>query len=197
MNKKYISTKKDFGFDESSKLLLFFGYVRKYKGLDLLIDALADLIKKDSSYKLLAAGEFYDDEKFYVDKITALKLDAYVKLLNDFIPNEEVSKYFEPSDLVVLPYRSATQSGILNLAYGFLKPVLVTNVGGLAEFVDNGKTGYVIKPDSQEDLVNGIINFFAQKEKINFAENIKNRVSQNAFNSLPELFEKIISETEK
>jgi glycosyltransferase involved in cell wall biosynthesis len=96
-----------------------------------------------------------------------------------------------------LPYRSATQSGILNLAYGFLKPVLVTNVGGLAEFVDNGKTGYVIKPDSQEDLVKGIINFFAQREKINFAENIKNRVSQNAFNNLPELFEKIISETEK
>jgi len=195
--KKTVSTKRDFGFDENSKLLLFFGYVRKYKGLDLLLDALAELIKKDSSYKLLAAGEFYDDEKFYMDKVKALKLEAHVKLLNDFIPNEDVSKYFEPSDLVVLPYRSATQSGILNLAYGFLKPVLVTNVGGLAEFVDDGKTGYVIKPDSQEDLVAGIINFFAQREKINFAENIKNRVSQNAFNNLPELFEKIISETEK
>ena len=195
--KKLVSTKKDFGFEESSKMLLFFGYVRKYKGLDLLIDALAELIKLDSSYKLLAAGEFYDDEKFYREKVDSLKLNANVKLLNDFIPNEEVSKYFEPSDLVILPYRSATQSGILNLAYGFLKPVLVTNVGGLAEFVENGKTGYVIKPDSKEDLVKGIINFFAQREKINFAENIKNRVSQNAFNSLPELFEKIINETDK
>ena len=194
---KIISTKKDLGFDENSKLLLFFGYVRKYKGLDLLIDALAELIKIDSSYKLLAAGEFYDDEKFYREKIESLNLNAHVKLLNDFIPNEEVSKYFEPSDLVVLPYRSATQSGILNLAYGFLKPVLVTNVGGLAEFVDNEKTGYVIKPDSKEDLVKGIINFFAQREKISFVENIKNRVSQNAFNNLPELFEKIISDTEK
>jgi glycosyltransferase involved in cell wall biosynthesis len=194
---KIISTKKDLDFDENSKLLLFFGYVRKYKGLDLLLNALAELIKKDSSYKLLVAGEFYDDEKFYREKVESLNLNAHVKLLDDFIPNEEVSKYFEPSDLVVLPYRSATQSGILNLAYGFLKPVLVTNVGGLAEFVDNGKTGYVIKPDSQEDLVNGIIIFFEQREKINFAENIKNRISQNAFNSLPELFEKIISDTEK
>ncbi len=195
--KKITSTKKDFGFDENSKLLLFFGYVRKYKGLDLLIDALAELIKKDNSYKLLAAGEFYDDEKFYIEKVKALKLETHVKLLNEFIPNEEVAKYFEPSDLVVLPYRSATQSGILNLAYGFLKPVLVTNVGGLAEFVDNGKTGFVIKPDLKEDLVNGIINFFEQRQKINFEENIRNRISKNAFNNLPVLFEKIIIETEK
>ena len=165
--------------------------------MDLLLDALAELIKKDNSYKLLAAGEFYDDEKFYRDKVESLKLDLHVKLLNEFIPNEEVAKYFLPSDLVVLPYRSATQSGILNLAYGFLKPVLVTNVGGLAEFVDDGKTGYVINPDSQEDLVNGIINFFEQRQKINFEKNIKNRISQNAFNNLPELFEKIISDTEK
>jgi glycosyltransferase involved in cell wall biosynthesis len=195
--KKITSNKKDFGFDENSKLLLFFGYVRKYKGLDLLIDALAELIKKDNSYKLLAAGEFYDDEKFYRDKVKSLELDMHVKLLNEFIPNEEVVKYFEPSDLVVLPYRSATQSGILNLAYGFLKPVLVTNVGGLAEFVDDGKTGYVIKADSKEDLVNGIINFFEQRQKINFEQNIRNRISQNDFNNLPELFEKIINDTEK
>ena len=195
--KKIQHTKKDFGFDENSKLLLFFGYIRKYKGLDLLLDALAELIKKDSSFNLLIAGEFYDDEKVYTDKVESLQLQAHVKLLNEFIPNEEVSKYFEPSDLVVLPYRSATQSGILNLAYGFLKPVLVTNVGGLAEFVDNGKTGYVIKPDSKEDLVKGIIMFFEQRQKINFEENIKNRVSQNNFNNLPELFEKIISDTEK
>jgi len=195
--RKISSTKKDFGFDENSKLLLFFGYVRKYKGLDLLIDALAELVKKDSTYKLLAAGEFYDDEKYYRDKIETLKLGASVKLLNKFIPNEEVAKYFEPSDLVVLPYRSATQSGILNLAYGFYKPVLVTDVGGLAEFVDNGKTGYVINSDSQKDLIDGIINFFNQREKINFEENIKNRVSQNAFNSLPELFNKIITDSER
>jgi len=195
--KSIISSKKDFGFDENSKVLLFFGYVRKYKGLDLLIDALAELIKNDNSYKLLAAGEFYEDEKFYSDKIHSLKLESHVKLINKFIPNEEVTIYFEPSDLVVLPYRSATQSGILNLAYGFLKPVLVTNVGGLSEFVDEGKTGYIINPDSQKDLVAGIVNFFEQKEKINFATNIKNRVLQNAFNNLPELFNKIIKDTEK
>lgn len=195
--KKLTNTKKDFVFDEDSKLLLFFGYVRKYKGLDILIDALAELIEKDNSYKLLAVGEFYDDEKFYRDKVETLKLNAHVKLLNQFIPNEEVAKYFEPADLVVLPYRSATQSGILNLAYGFLKPVLVTNVGGLAEFVDNGKTGYVIKPDSQKDLVEGIINFFRQRQNVNFAENISNRVTKNSFNNLPSLFEEIISDSEK
>lgn len=195
--KKLTNTKKDFVFDEDSKLLLFFGYVRKYKGLDILIDALAELIEKDNSYKLLAVGEFYDDEKFYRDKVETLKLNAHIKLLNQFIPNEEVAKYFEPADLVVLPYRSATQSGILNLAYGFLKPVLVTNVGGLAEFVDNGKTGYVIKPDSQKDLVEGIINFFRQRQNVNFAENISNKVTKNSFNNLPSLFEEIISDSEK
>ena len=195
--KKLTNTKKDLGFDEDSKLLLFFGYVRKYKGLDLLIDALAELIKKDNSYKLLVVGEFYDDEKYYQDKIKSLKLDKSVKILNKFISNEEVAKYFEPADLVVLPYRSATQSGILNLAYGFLKPVLVTDVGGLAEFVDNGKTGYVIKPDSQKDLVDGIINFFRQRQNVNFAENIRNRVTRNSFNNLPSLFEEIISDAEK
>ena len=195
--KKLTNTKKDLGFDEDSKLLLFFGYVRKYKGLDVLIDALAELIKKDNSYKLLVVGEFYDDEKYYQDKIKSLKLDKSVKILNKFISNEEVAKYFEPADLVVLPYRSATQSGILNLAYGFLKPVLVTNVGGLAEFVDNGKTGYVIKPDSQKDLVEGIINFFRQRQNVNFAENIRNRVTRNSFNNLPSLFEEIISDAEK
>src|SRR5574338_161476 len=195
--KKSASTKKDFGFEENSKLILFFGYVRKYKGLDLLIDALSELIKKDNCYKLLVVGEFYDDEKFYQDKIKSFKLNDSVKVLNKFISNEEVAKYFEPADLVVLPYRSATQSGILNLAYGFLKPVLVTDVGGLAEFVDNGKTGYVIKPDSHKDLVEGVAYFFEQRQKINFEENIKNRVSQNSFNNLPELFEKIIIDTEK
>lgn len=193
--KKLNITKKDLGFEENSKLLLFFGYIRKYKGLDLLIDALAELVKKDSSYKLLAAGEFYDDEKYYTDKVESLKLQTHVKLLNKFIPNEEVAKYFEPSDLVVLPYRNATQSGILSLAYGFYKPVLVTNVGGLAEFVDNGKTGFVIKPDSQKDLIEGITNFFVQREKINFEENIKNRVLKNSFNNLPVLFDKIILDT--
>lgn len=192
-----IYSKKDFGFRPDDKLLLFFGYVRKYKGLDLLIDAMAELIKDDPSYKLLAAGEFYDDEKFYSDKVASLKLSDHVKLLNQFIPNEEVAKYFVPSDLVVLPYRSATQSGILNLAYGFYKPVLVTNVGGLAEFVDEGKSGYVIKPDSQKDLVDGIINFFRQRQNVNFVANIKNRVTQNSFNNLPILIDEIISDSLK
>ena len=109
--KKIVSTKKDFGFDENSKLLLFFGYVRKYKGLDSLLDALAELITKDNSYKLLAAGEFYDDEKFYRDKVESLKLDLHVKLLNEFIPNEEVAKYFVPSDLVVFHIEVQLKAG--------------------------------------------------------------------------------------
>lgn len=190
-------SKSSFGFGENSKVLLFFGYVRKYKGLDLLIDALAELVKADDSYRLLAAGEFYDDEKFYSDRVKSLGLGKHVKLLNRFIPNEEVYKYFAPSDLVVLPYRSATQSGILNLAYGFLKPVLVTDVGGLSEFVDNGKTGYIIPPDSPEELVSGISGFFKQKEMINFEKNIRERISKNSFSNLPGLFEEIITERRK
>ncbi|MDZ7623148.1 MAG: glycosyltransferase [Ignavibacteriaceae bacterium] len=142
--------KREFGFEEDSLVLLFFGYVRKYKGLDILIEAFPKILSDNPNARLLIVGEFYDDPKEYFELIKKLKIEDKVKVINQFVPNEDVAKYYQAADIVILPYRSATQSGILNVAYGFYKPVIVTDVGGLAEFVDEGKTGFVVKPNSPD-----------------------------------------------
>ncbi len=189
------SSKEEFGFSTENKILLFQGYIRKYKGLDLLIEAMPELIKIDPQIRLLAAGEFYDDPSFYTKKIGELNLTGHVKIVNEFIANEDLKKYYDVSDLVVLPYRSATQSGILNVAYGFGKPVLVTNVGGLAEFVDHEKTGIVIDSADTGKIVTGVKHFYDLKNDVDFAQNIRARVGNNLFNQLPQLFESIINDT--
>ena len=190
-------TKGRFGYTTNNKVLLFFGYVRKYKGLDLLIDAMPDIIKEIPEVRLLIVGEFYDDPNFYLDKIMKLGVSDYIKIVNKFVPNEEVGEYYLASDLNILPYRSATQSGILNVSYGFLKPVLVTNVGGLSETVINGKTGIVIESNSPEAIVKGVKAFFKLYGKIDFSENIKDYIKENKFENLPELFQQIIEDSIK
>ena len=184
--------KQDFGFEEDSLVLLFFGYVRKYKGLDILIEAFPQILSQHPNARLLIVGEFYDDPKEYFDLIKKLKIEKQVKVINQFVPNEDVAKYYQVSDLVILPYRSATQSGILNVAYGFNKPVIVTDVGGLAEFVDEGKTGFVVKPNSPDTIVEGVNKFVNSKATTDFTLHIQKRNRKNSFNELPEVFENIL-----
>lgn len=188
--------KQEFGFAEDSLVLLFFGYVRKYKGLDLLIKSLPEILSTIPEAKLLIVGEFYDDPKDYFELIKKLKIEEHVKVVNQFVPNEEVGKFYQCADVVILPYRSATQSGILNVAYGFNKPVVVTNVGGLAEFVDEGKTGFIVEPNSPDAIADGVKKFLIAKEKTDFAQYILERKSKNSFNRLPEVFEKILIESQ-
>ena len=187
--------KQEIGFKEDSLVLLFFGYVRKYKGLDILIEAFPKILSNLPNARLLIVGEFYDDPKEYFDLINKLKIEKYVRVINQFVPNEEVSKYYQAADIVVLPYRSATQSGILNVAYGFNKPVIVTDVGGLAEFVDDGKTGFVVNPDSIDAIVDAVEKFVSVKDQTDFASFIKERNQKNSFNNLPEVFEKILDDS--
>jgi glycosyltransferase involved in cell wall biosynthesis len=138
---------------ENQRYILFFGLVRKYKGLDLLLEAFAFLKKQNAvlnkTIKLIIAGEFYEDEKLYRDLIKTLDIDNQVIIRAEYIPNDEVKYYFGAADLVVQPYRKATQSGISQIAYHFEKPMIVSNVGGLPEIVAHGKAGYVIKPTPQ------------------------------------------------
>ena len=188
--------RKQFGFSQNDKVLLFFGYVRKYKGLDLLIDAFPIIKNSIPNAKLLIVGEFYDSPDFYLNKIKQLQIEKDTVVVNQFVPNEEVGKYYKACDLVILPYHSATQSGILNVAYGFSKPVLVTNVGGLSEFVDDKKTGLIIRPDSPQEIASGVSEFFNLRETVDFENNIKNFVNRNNFGKLPELFNQIISDSE-
>ena len=193
-NGKTLSYKKDFSFSENDFVLLFFGYIRKYKGLDILIKALPLLIKEIPNIKLLVVGESYEEFSFYENLVSELHLTSYVKMENRFVANEEVGKYYSVCDLVILPYRNATQSGILNVAYGFNKPVLVTNVGGLAEFVDDKKTGIIVEPESPAAIADGILEFHSLQKTVDFSKNIEERILHNQFSSIAQLFDKIISD---
>ena len=186
--------KEVFGFGKDDTVLLFFGYVRKYKGLDILLEAMPQILKKDNRIKLQVVGEFYDDPESYNSIISKHSLSPYVKIVNQYVPNEDIEKYYKASDAVILPYRSATQSGILNLAYGFFLPVVATKVGGFMEFIDDGKTGILVEPDDPNEIARGVEKYLDLREKVNFKSNIENRVSGNQFNRLPELFNTIIRE---
>lgn len=190
LNKSELRSK--FGFNNSDKVLLFFGYIRHYKGLDILIESLKILRSEDKSYKLLVAGESYENEKIYLDLISQYKLESAVHMENKFISNEDVGVYFYASDVAVLPYRSATQSGILNMAYGFNKPVVITNVGGLAEFVVEDQTGVIVNESSPDSIANGIKKFFQLNQTIDFHKNIEIYISGNSFSKIVEVFEEIL-----
>jgi glycosyltransferase involved in cell wall biosynthesis len=190
MNIKKI--KSELGFEEDSIVLLFFGYVRKYKGLDILIEAFPKILVEHPEARLLIVGEFYDNPKDYLDLNKNLNIEGKVKVINQFVPNEDVAKFYQVADVVILPYRSATQSGILNVAYGFYKPVIVTDVGGLSEFVDEGKTGFIVKPNAPDAILDGFNKFLNSKAKTNFATHIQERNRKNSFNQLPQVFEKIL-----
>ncbi|MEO5967650.1 MAG: glycosyltransferase [Ferruginibacter sp.] len=141
--------------DKEEKIILFFGFIRKYKGLDILLDAMAILKNKSSASpyfkmpKLLVAGEFYGSSKPYLDQIENLGLGDYLILRTKFIPDNEVRNYFCAADVIVQPYRDATQSGVSPLAYHFEIPMIVTNVGGLPALVPDGVSGLVAEPDAQ------------------------------------------------
>jgi glycosyltransferase involved in cell wall biosynthesis len=182
------------GFDPSNhKIILFFGYIRKYKGLDLLIDAMPSVIKQLPDARLVIVGESYDDITIYTDQIKRLGLEDKICLVNRFVPNEEVGKYFEASVVSVLPYRSATQSGILNIAYGFGKPVIITPVGGLQEFVDERKTGLVLRSADANAIADGIIDFFTDNEQIPYRTYIESKVKANGFEKINEVFSEILN----
>ena len=149
--------KTDTGKDD--KVILFFGFIRKYKGLDLLLHAMADERIKSQNIKLLVAGEWYEDEAPYRALITKLGIEKNVRLYNNFIPDEEVKYYLCAADCVVQPYRSATQSGVTPLAYHFEKPMIVTAVGGLPDMVPHEKAGLVCLPEPLA-IADAVVRFF-------------------------------------
>ena len=191
--------RKKFNFQQNEKVLLFFGYVRKYKGLDLLFESLKILTEnyQQENIKLLVAGEFYDDKDFYLNLLENLNLKNKVLIFDEYIPNEKVKEFFIVSDLVVLPYRSATQSGILNLSYGFNKPVVITDVGGLSEFVLPDKTGIIAKEANPQSISKAILKFFEISEQVDFESNIKDYCSKNSFNSFTEIIKSILEEIDR
>ncbi len=158
--------------DPERNYLLFFGIIRQYKGLELLLHSLASEKLNHLNLKLLVAGEFYEKENRYLDMVKDLGLDQKVLFTRSFIPKDDVRHYFAASDLVVLPYLRATQSGITPIAYQYDKPVLVTNVGGLMEVVRNRMTGYVCEKEPDK-IAAAIADFYENNRADYFAENIK------------------------
>ena len=143
----------------NDKTVLFFGLIRQYKGLDLLLEAMADERIKGMNFKLLVAGEFYDDKKMYIDIIEKHKLQNNVILYDSFIPNDEVKIYFSAANLLALPYKHATQSGVTQVAFHFEIPTIVTNVGGLAEIIPDKICGYVVDSTSK-NIADAMIDYF-------------------------------------
>ena len=151
------------GLKETDKIILFFGFIRQYKGLDLLLEAMGDPRIREAGTKLLVAGEFYEDEKPYRESIERLGIGDLLILHTHFIPDSGVVNYFCAADLVVQPYKNATQSGVTPLAYHFEKPMVVTNVGGLPSLVPDHKAGLVCSPEP-EAIASAILEYYALGE---------------------------------
>ena len=151
--------------------LLFFGLVRAYKGLDWLLEAFADERLRKASTKLIVAGEFYEGKEAYLSQIKKLGLEDKVLVYDEFIPDEKVKDYFNAADIVVQPYKSATQSGVTQIAYHFEKPMLVTDVGGLSEIVPNGVVGYVTQPNPSA-IADALVDFYKNARAEGFEKNI-------------------------
>ncbi len=138
-----VAARKRLGLKEDGKYLLFFGFIRDYKGLDLLLEAMAEERIKGTDIRLMVAGEFYSNEEKYMSMIDRLGIREKLELFTQFIPDDEIAHYFNAADCIVQPYKTATQSGVTQIAYHFEKPMIVTNVGGLPEIVPHGKVGFV------------------------------------------------------
>ncbi|MBC7861715.1 MAG: glycosyltransferase [Bacteroidia bacterium] len=160
------------GINADDKVILFFGLIRKYKGLDILLEAMADERIKKMDIKLLIGGEFYEDRTYYDEIIKKNALENSIILHGKFIANEDVKFYFSAADMVTLTYRDATQSGVTQVAFQFEKPTLVTNVGGLSEIIPHGKCGYVVEPNKKE-IADAIVDFYVNNKEELFTAGMK------------------------
>ena len=160
------------GLDHASRYLLFFGFIRDYKGLDLLLKAMADKRIRELGIKLIVAGEYYSNQLYYEELIEKGGIEDLVELRTDYIPNEEVLYYFCAADLIVQPYRTATQSGISQLAYYYEKPMVATKVGGLPEIIEDGESGYIVEI-SKKAIANAIIDFYENDRAKDFVKAVR------------------------
>jgi D-inositol-3-phosphate glycosyltransferase len=166
-----IEARKALELPTDKQLVLFFGLIRNYKGLDMLLDAMNEL-KSNPNINLVIAGEFYEDKQPYLDLIKKYGIENQVILHGKFIANEDVKLYFSAADLVALPYRSATQSGVTQVSFHFEVPTLVTNVGGLGEIIPDKVAGYVVESNGKS-IADGIKDYFENNRMPSFTEGMK------------------------
>jgi glycosyltransferase involved in cell wall biosynthesis len=181
---------KALNLDTKPSYMLFFGFVRDYKGLDLLIEAFADSRLRNKNLKLLVAGEFYNNEAQYRQLISKYNLEEEVIIYNRFISDNEVGLFFSGADLVVQPYKTATQSGVTQIAFQFDKPMLVTDTGGLKEIVKHQKCGYVVKPEPGE-IADAINDFFVNERKSGFSDYVKKEKSKFSWSKMTDTINEV------
>jgi glycosyltransferase involved in cell wall biosynthesis len=175
------TARRELGLDES-RVILFFGFIKAYKGLMVLLDAVPGLrILIGDDFRLLVVGDFYEDDAPYRRRIAELSIGDRVTLVPGYTPNEAVPRYFVAADLVVLPYLSATQSGIVQIAYRYDRPVVTTNVGGLPEFVTEGETGYLVPPGDPAALAAAIARFYGEADRKAMARAIAARRAETSW----------------
>ncbi len=178
---------------EDFRYVLFFGFIRSYKGLDLLLQAFAEETIRTAKVKLIVAGEFYENEQHYQDMIDELGIRDQLVLRTDFISNEQVKYYFNAADIIAQPYKTATQSGVTQIAFHFEKPMLVTNVGGLAEIVPDGKIGYVVEPDVKQ-IAGALADYFHNNRQALFEQNIVEEKQKYAWDNMTSAISKLFKD---
>ncbi|MEO0558035.1 MAG: glycosyltransferase [Bacteroidota bacterium] len=181
------------GLDPEKPLFLFFGFIRRYKGLHVLLDAMPSVVDRQPDARLVVAGEFYADE----DEIRAqaVPLGDAVRLDTDYIPDDRVALYFSAADAVVQPYVTATQSGVAQIAFHFGRPVITTDVGGLAEIVPDGEAGLVVPPEAPAELANAMVRFIEEDLGDALAEGVQRERVKYSWDRLFEAMEDLIEET--
>ena len=183
---------KQLNIDPSGRYALFFGFIRDYKGLDLLLDAMSDPRIAQIGVKLIVAGEFYGDPKPYMEQIERLGIGDRVILKTDFIPDSEVNRYFCAADVVVQPYKTATQSGVTQIAFNFEKPMIVTNVGGLPEIVPNEKVGFVVEPDARL-IADAIVRYYEEGWQECLTEGVKAEKKKYLWSNMTKAIKEVFS----
>lgn len=183
------------GISSDSQILLFFGFVRKYKGLKYILEAMPVIKQTLPKCKLLIVGDFFgSDKEEYLSMIQELQIESSICIFDGYIPDNEVEKFFAASDLVVLPYESATQSGIIQIAYGFEIPVIATAVGGLPEVVSDQKTGYLIPPKNSIVLADKVIEFFQKNKADDFHQHILDEAYRFSWEHMEETILTLVDE---
>jgi D-inositol-3-phosphate glycosyltransferase len=177
------------GLPPEAPVLLFFGFVRKYKGLHVLLESLPRVVAALPGARLVVAGEFYEDEALHRTLIDRYGLHEHVHLHADYIPDADVSRYFSAADVVVQPYVSATQSGVAQIAFHFDKPLIISDVGGLAEVVPHEKAGLVVPPEDPAALAEAVVRFFEEKMSTRLAEGVRQEKQKYSWDRLYEAVE--------
>jgi glycosyltransferase involved in cell wall biosynthesis len=167
------------------KIILFFGFIRDYKGLDILLEVMS-ILKEKLNLKLLIAGEFYSNKEKYLNQIEKLRIKDSLLMFTDFIPTSEVKYYFSASDCVILPYRNATQSGIVQIAMNFRKPVIAANVGGLGEVIKEDETGFIVEKENPQKLAEAIQKFYRENKENLFVSNIEKEIEKYSWEKFVE-----------